>query len=152
MPADEDFNFTIDLQDGRFELDFAQNGVPSLVIDEPEPVGERSGPNGAGVLSAAVGNCLSASGLCCLRRARIDDVRGMHRTVSRSLERSQPVRLRIAGIRVRIEPVVDESEQPPTRRRLEFEDFCVVTRSVGQGIEVNVAVEPTSDRRAAGDL
>jgi hypothetical protein len=72
--------------------------------------------------------------------------------VSRSLERSQPVRLRIAGIRVRIEPVVDESEQPPTRRCLEFEDFCVVTHSVEQGIEVNVAVERTSDRRAAGDL
>jgi uncharacterized OsmC-like protein len=148
MATDETFTFTMDLQDGyRFRVDFDQEGVEPLLIDEPEPLGEGAGPNAARVLGAAVGNCLSASALYCLRRARID-VHGMHTTVSGSLQRNDSGRLRISGLEVRIEPVVDEPEQPRMRRCLElFEDFCVVTQSVRQGIEVDVAVNPTSKRR-----
>lgn len=62
MPADGEFNFTVDLQDGyRFEVDFAQDGVPSLVMDEPEPLGEGSGPTvwqwiGVNVVGEPTGN------------------------------------------------------------------------------------------------
>lgn len=45
---------------------------------------------------------------------------------------------------MRIEPVVDEAQHARMRRCLElFEDFCVVTQSVRNGIEVDVTVEPT---------
>ena len=150
MAGDESFTFTMDLQDGyRFLVDFDQERVPPLLIDEPEPLGEGVGPNAARVLAAAVGNCLSASALYCLRRAHID-IHGMHTTVSGSLERNDAGRLRIGGIEVRIEPVVEQSEQPRMRRCLElFEDFCVVTASVRHGIQVDVAVAPTSERQAA---
>jgi organic hydroperoxide reductase OsmC/OhrA len=145
MSVDEGFSFTMDLADGyRFLVDFAQEDVPALLMDEPEPLGSGSGPNAARVLAAAVGNCLSASALYCLRRARID-VQGMHTTVSGSLERNDAGRLRVSGVRVLIEPVVEESQQPRMRRCLElFEDFCVVTQSVRAGIAVDVAVEPIS--------
>jgi uncharacterized OsmC-like protein len=143
MPDDEAFSFTLDLQDGyRFLVDFAQEGVPALLMDEPEPLGDGAGPNAARVLAAAVGNCLSASALYCLRRARID-VQGLHCTVSGSLQRNEAGRMRLGGIRVLIEPVVAASEQPRMERCLElFEDFCVVTQSVRAGIDVDVAVEP----------
>ena len=146
MSPEEGFSFTMDLRDGyRFLVDFDQEGVPMLLMDEPEPLGDGAGPNAARVLAAAVGNCLSASALHCLRRARID-VHAMRTTVSGTLERNDAGRLRLNAIGVQIEPVVAQSDRPRMRRCLElFEDFCVVTQSVRAGIAVDVTVEP-SDR------
>ena len=148
----EGFELTMELQgDYRFLVDFAQPGVPPLLLDEPEPLGDGDGPNAAKVLAAAVGNCLSASALYCLRRARID-VQGMRTTVNASLSRNEAGRLRVRGIQVHITPVVDAAEHGRMRRCLElFEDFCVVTQSVRGGIEVDVAVEPVAPLAAAGD-
>ena len=149
MSVDESFSFTMDLEDGyRFLVDFEQEGVPGLLMDEPQPLGDGTGPNAARVLAAAIGNCLSASALYCLRRARIE-VHGIHTTVSGSLKRNDAGRLRVSGIRVLIEPVVEQSQQPRMQRCLElFEDFCVVTQSVRAGISVEVDVEPTAGERA----
>lgn len=143
MANDRHAGVTMELQDGyRFLVAFDQDGVPPLLMDEPEPLGEGAGPSAARVLAAAVGNCLSASALYCLRRARID-VRGMHTTVDASIERNEAGRLRVTGVQVRIEPVVEASQRARMGRCLElFEDFCVVTQSVRQGIDVDVAVEP----------
>ena len=141
------FAVTLDLDDGyRFLVDFGQE-APPWVMDEPVPLGQGARPNAERALAAAVGNCLSASALYCLRRARID-APAMRTTVNCSLERNDAGRLRIAGIRARIEPVVPEAQQPQMRRCLAlFEDFCVVTDSVRKGIAVDVAVEPTSEQR-----
>jgi len=145
MADDGRVGVTLDLQDGyRFLVDFQQEGVPPLLMDEPEPLGQGTGPSAARLLAAAVGNCLSASALYCLRRARIE-VHRMRTTVRTSLERNEAGRLRVKGISVLIEPIVDEAEQGRMQRCLElFEDFCVVTQSVRSGIEVEVTVEPSS--------
>jgi uncharacterized OsmC-like protein len=152
MSEDQTFELTMELQDGyRFLVDFAQPGVPPLLLDEPEPLGDGDGPNAARVLAAAVGNCLSASAVFCLRRARID-VQGMRTTVSASLSRNEAGRLRLGGIEVRITPVVDAAEHGRMRRCLElFEDFCVVTQSVRNGIAVNVSVEPIAQVASSAD-
>lgn len=149
MTDSERFSVTMDLTDGyQFLVDFDQQDVPPLVLDEPEPLGDGSGPNAARILAAAVGNCLSASALYCLRRAHIE-VDGIHTTVSGALERNGAGRMRIHDINVRIEPVVDESEQPRMRRCIElFEDFCVVTQSVREGIDVSVSVMPVNKPQA----
>lgn len=144
MRADEGFSVTMRLQDGYpFPVDFGQEGVPELVMDEPPPLGEGTGPSAARVLAASVGNCLSASALYCPRRAHID-VEGMRTTVEGSLERNTAGRLRMRAIRMLVEPVVAEADRPRMRRCLELsEDFCDVTQSVRAGIEVRVDVEPT---------
>ena len=68
---------TLDLQKGyEFLVDFHQDGIPPLLMDEPPPLGEDHGLNASRLLAAAVGNCLSASALFCLRKARIP-VKGM---------------------------------------------------------------------------
>ncbi len=145
MSDHEKFSLTMDLDDDyRFLVDFGQAGVAALVVDEPEPLGAGAGPNASRLLAAAVGNCLSASALYCLRRAHID-VHGMHTSVSVSLQRNAAGRLRIGEVGVVIEPSVDEADVPRMRRCLElFEDFCVVTQSVRDGIGVDVAVEPVT--------
>ncbi|MBI5103723.1 MAG: OsmC family protein [Solirubrobacterales bacterium] len=150
MADDHGFTLTMDLQDGyRFLVDFHEDGVPPLLLDEPAPLGAGTGPNAARILAAAVGNCLSASALYCLRRARVD-VHDLRTTVSADLDRNEEGRLRVQDIKVRIEPVVDEDQRPRMRRCLElFEDFCVVTQSVRDGIDVDVEVAPTGRELAA---
>jgi len=139
----ERFALTLRLQDGyRFLAGFDDEDLPPLAMDEPPPLGEGTAPNAARVLAAAIGDCLSASALFCLRRAHVE-VRDMRTTVEGSLERNEAGRLRIGAIAVRIEPIVDADQQPRMRRCLElFEDFCVVTQSVRAGVDVDVSVVP----------
>jgi uncharacterized OsmC-like protein len=147
MAEAQQFTIEMDLQDGyRFLVDFRQEGVPDLVLDEPAPLGDASGPSAARLLAAAVGDCLSASALFCLRRARVA-VRGMHTSVDATLVRNEDGRLRIGGLRVRIEPDVDPADAGRVRRCLSlFEDYCVVTQSVRSGLDV--AVEVAAPERA----
>lgn len=148
MSAPEQFTVALSLQEGyRFDLDFdpgssAGLGVHTLVMDEPEPLGQGAGPNASRLLAAAVGNCLAASALYCLRRARID-VQGMSGVVKGTLARNQAGRLRVTSLAVELQPVVPAAQRERMGRCLEiFEDFCVVTQSVRQGLDVAVSVQP----------
>jgi uncharacterized OsmC-like protein len=128
------------LDDYRFEVDFGLPGVAPLVVDEPPPLGDGDGPNAARLLAAAVGNCLSASALFCLRRARVP-VHGMSTTATATLDRNERGRMRVDTISVRIVVDVDEADRERMRRCLEiFEDYCVVTESVRGGLTVGVEV------------
>ena len=58
MNEERDATVTLELTEGyRFRVDFDLPGVPTLLMDEPAPIGEGVGPNAARVLAAAVGNC-----------------------------------------------------------------------------------------------
>jgi organic hydroperoxide reductase OsmC/OhrA len=147
---------SLELQDGfRFLVDLGDT-FERLAMDEPEPLGEGSGPNASAVLGAAVGNCLSASLLYCLRRAHIE-VTGLRTEVEVVPARNAKGRLRIASLQVRLHPELVAGGEGRVARCLElFEDFCVVTESVRQGIEVGVIVDalPTlavADPDATGD-
>ena len=124
----------------RFRIDFGDGSGATLQMDEPAPLGGGTGPNAARVLAAAVGNCLSASLLYCLDRARVD-VGDLRTTVSGTMVRNEKGRLRLGPLKVRIEPDVDARAPGRIDRCLEvFEDFCVVTQSVRNGLEVEVEV------------
>lgn len=133
---------SLELRDGyEFVVDFQQEGVAPLLMDEPPPVGNGRGPSPSRLLAAAIADCLSASALFCLRKARID-VKGMRTTASATLVRNERGRLRVGGVRVKIVPVVAAEDVPRMQRCLElFEDYCVVTESVRGGIDVAVDVE-----------
>ncbi len=125
--------------DYRFRADFGA-GLPALHLDEPPPLGAGSGPNASAALGAAVGNCLSASLLYCLRRAHVD-VEGMTTDVEVSLARNERGRLRVGAIRVQVSPQLADGAEGRVGRCLElFEDFCVVTEAVREGIDVDVTV------------
>ncbi len=140
---EEERGFTIDIElqkDYQFLVTF-DDALPPLLMDEPEPLGDGAGPNASRVLAAAIGNCLSASALFCLRRARVD-VQQMSTAVSASLVRNEEGRLRVGSVRVRIEPRIPEADRPRAARCLDiFESYCVVTQSVRTGIDIGVTVD-----------
>jgi len=139
---DEQFTVRLTLQDGyAFSVDFGGQDFVPLMVDELPPLGQGRGPNPARLLAAAVGSCLSASLLFCLRKSRMA-VSDLRTTVDVSLARSDRGRLRIGGIRVRLAPELDAEQRERMGRCLElFQDFCIVTESVRDGIDVDVLVE-----------
>ncbi len=109
-------------------------------MDEPEPVGAGSGPDASRVLAAAVGDCLGASLLFCLRKSRVD-VSGLGVAVEGVLARNEGGRWRIRELNVVISPDVAEEDRKRLERCVElFEEFCIVSQSVREGIPVSVVV------------
>lgn len=139
---DERFGARLRLRDGyEFAVGFPPGFPFMLVMDEPVPLGRGRGPNAARILGAAIGNCLAASLLYCLRKAHIE-VKDLEAAVEGELVRNEAGRLRVAAVQVRLAPVVAGADRARMARCLDiFEDFCVVTQSVRQGIEVSVDVD-----------
>jgi uncharacterized OsmC-like protein len=127
----------------RFDVTFEGESWDPIVVDEPAPLGGGAGPNAARLLAAAVGNCLAASLLLCLEKARVE-LRALEARVEGSMERNEEGRFRIVGLSVTISPTVVGEPSKRYDRCLDlFEDFCIVTQSVRQGIDVEVAVDPS---------
>jgi organic hydroperoxide reductase OsmC/OhrA len=115
--------------------------MPDLITDESPPLGQGKGPNPSRLLATAVGNCLAASLLFCLGKARIS-LDGLEAEVVTEFTRNAVGRLRIAGVQVRLLPHWTEETAAKARRCLEiFEDFCVVTHAVRNGFPVRVQVD-----------
>lgn len=121
---------------------------PAFMMDEPGPLGRDSGPNAAMVLAAAVGNCLAASLTLCLGKSHAQTT-GVGADVVLSMARNEKGRFRIARIEVTLDPgLAAEDAAKLDRCKGIFEDFCIVTQSVRQGIEVDVRVLPAGVERA----
>lgn len=146
----ERFELSLTLNDGyAFTVDFSE-GTPSLLVDERPPLGKGRGPDPARLLAAAIGSCLGASLLFCLRKARVD-VSQLDTRVEGTIVRNASGRLRIGEIRVRLAPQIAPSQRGRMGRCLElFEDFCIVTQSLRQGIAVNVELENAPAEVPAG--
>lgn len=155
MAEHSQFRLTLEhTENYEFETRFDWDHLKPLVLDEPEPLGARKGPNAARLVGAAVGNCLSASLLFCLEKAK-QRVNGINTEVVGTMLRNERGRLRIGKLDVHISVDVDASEPQRVQRCLElFEDYCVVTASVRKGIEVSVLVSDPAGielYRAEGD-
>jgi hypothetical protein len=140
----EQLSFTIDLeqqQDYEFRIKFDWPDVADLLVDEPEPLGGRRGPNAARLVAAAVANCLTASLFFCLRDKFKQDPGRLRAQVTGQLARTERGRLRIGGFEVAIR-LAEQAEALPHLDRCaqQFEDFCVVTESIRRGIPVRVRV------------
>jgi organic hydroperoxide reductase OsmC/OhrA len=124
-------------------------GASPMVLDEARPLGDGNGPDPASLLGAAIGNCLASSLVFCLEKARVH-VGDLAVHVSTTIDRNHRGRLRITGIDVDLRPEVPASEQARFERCEHlFEDFCIVTASVRDGIRINVAVNPGAHQDAA---
>lgn len=137
---------TLELEKGyRFRVKFDMENLASLILDEPPPLGEAAGPNASRILSTAVGKCLAASLTYCLRRSRAE-VKKMSAEVTTTISRNEKGRLRVTDINVKLTPSVGEEDQPKLERCIGlFEDFCTVSQSVKNGINIHVEVKNASE-------
>ena len=150
MPHPESHHVTVELKkDYQFVVRFDDvQGAPTLVCDEPEPLGQGNGPNPADLLGAAVGNCLAASLAFCLRKARMDP-RSLSARVTTHVARNERGRFRISGIDVELSPDFMPSAAAGPRRCDDlFEDFCTVTASIRRGIPVSVSLKSDMETAA----
>lgn len=135
------------LSNFEFKVSFDACGQEFL-MDEPEPIGGGHGPNAVRVLSAAIGNCLTASLLFCLQKARAN-AGGLKTTVTSTIVRNESGRFRVGRSDVTIEADLQDEDLNKVGRCLGlFEDFCIVTAAVRQGIDVGVKVR----NRSAGEI
>ncbi len=140
-----DFHLHIEQVDGyEFRVRFDGESMQPLAMDEPPPLGHDSGPNPSRLLAAAVGNCLAASLLFCLQKAKIQVV-AFDADVDVQLVRNERRRLRVGAIRVTLRPHVCDADASFSACVEEFEDFCVVTQSAREGIDIEVDVQPITD-------
>ena len=130
-------------QDYQFTVTFDERW-PDLLTDEPAPLGRDGGPTATRMLGAAVGNCLAVSLLFCLDKARVS-VSDLAVTVEGTVARNDEGRLRITDLNVALAPTVPAAEHERLQRCVDlFEDFCIVTASVRNGIPVHVDVQPVA--------
>jgi uncharacterized OsmC-like protein len=145
--------FSVELEQREgfdFRVTFDWPGVPELALDEPEPLGKRRGPNAARLVAAAVANCLAASMVFCLKNKFRQNPGPVRAMATGRLERNERGRYRIAGIDVVLSLSEKFGDMPHQERCLDqFEDFCIVTQSIRQGIPVSVSVVDATGKVAA---
>lgn len=126
-------------RDYQFDVDFG-GGVPVLLADEPAPLGQGAGPTPVQLLAAAVGNCLSDSLLFALRKFK-QQPEPLSAEVTAEVGRNAEGRLRVLGMDASLTLGVPADTLDHLERALgQFEAFCTVTQSVGQGIAIRVHV------------
>lgn len=138
------FGLRIEQVDGyEFRVRFDKEQYAELHMDEPAPLGKDTAPNPARILAAAIGNCLTASLLFCMKR-RHAELSGITSEVNVELVRNEKKRLRVGRVDVTLHPKIAADDAALAACLSTFEDFCVVTQSVREGVDVHVSVVPDS--------
>ena len=126
-------------KDYQFDVHFGGD-VPFVMGDEPAPLGAGLGPSPVQFLSAAVGNCLSDSLLFALRKFK-QSPEPISCDVDAEVGRNAEGLLRVLSIKAVLKLGVPASSLEHLDRVLnQFESYCTVTQSVGQGIAITVEV------------
>jgi uncharacterized OsmC-like protein len=126
-------------QDYRFEIRF-DDKMPVLTGDEPAPLGAGLGPSPVQLLCASVGNCLSDSLLFALRKFK-QAPEPLRCEVQAEVGRNADGRMRVLNMVATLHLGVPAAQLAQLDRVLDqFESFCTVTQSVGQGIPIQVRV------------
>ncbi len=133
-------------KDYQFEINFSEGG-PTLLADEPAPLGGGSGPAPAQLLVAAVANCLSDSLLFALRKFN-QAAEPISASATGAVGRNDQGRMRVQRIAVEIRLGAPADGLQHLDRILgQFEDFCTVTQSVRAGIEVQIEIFDSVGKR-----
>ena len=141
MSEEARFTLTLEhLEDYEFKVKFDKKILDDLLVDEPPPLGGLAGPNPSRLLAVSAANCLSASLLYCINRGDVPPA-SVTTEATVTIVRNEKKRLRIGRIDVALQMSEVLSEAPKMKRCMNlFEDFCVVSDSIRNGIPIGVEV------------
>ncbi len=142
--------FTIKLKrvDGmQFRAEFDKRHFPPLMMDEPEhvPGGRDEYPNASRILAAAITDCLSASLTFCLEKshAPLDDLEA---TTTVEIARNEQGYWRVKQVDVELTAGFGTLDDKTLKRfekcKERFFNYCIVSASIKEGIDINVNVKP----------
>lgn len=123
-----------------FKCDLGEMALNDCYIDElHKNEAEMWGPNPSRLLALAITGCLSASFVFCLQKRNLK-IEDLHAEAEVFIARNEKGFWRVKKIVVDIEPVLDS---PELKKRAEnckkmFEDYCIVTQSVREGLDIDV--------------
>lgn len=124
----------------KFEITFDELPTARVMSDEPAPTGESAGPSASMMLSSAVGHCLSSSLLFCLEKSRVK-TKDLTTDVETVMSKNDKGRWRVKDIKVKMKPTVDAIDENKLERcKGMFQDFCIVSASVREGIKIDVEI------------
>ena len=126
-----------------FKCDLGEIKMDKLYIDEQhDKNAEKIGPSPTKLLALSVLGCLTASFSFCLKKKglSISDLNGQAIV---SIARNDKNLWRVKKIDVKISPKIDT---PELRKRANqctkfFEQYCIISESVRNGIEVNLELD-----------
>jgi uncharacterized OsmC-like protein len=130
-------------RDMIFKCDLGELKLGDCIIDETNKTGsEMLGPNAAQLLTMAVLGCLTSSYVFCFSK-RDFTVKDLEAEAIITIFRNEKGFVRVKKIDVTIIPKIDT---PVMRKRAVqcqkmFEQYCTVTASIREGIDVNVKID-----------
>lgn len=152
MSTETPIRVTLEQEDDyAFRIRFDDTALESLLSDEAAPLGHDRGPNPSRLLLASIANCLVASLLFALRK--------QHNQPGKLRAQITAIPMRNAEGRWRLPQAFVELQLPEGTEHYErlervleqFEQFCIVTQSVRQGIDVLVTVKDAHGHVLLGD-
>ena len=144
MSNEKKINVGLALQEEMiFKCDLGSTKMNDLYIDERHVKGvDKIGPDPARLLGLAVLGCLEASFEFCMQKKnfKLNELRGKAEVLMKKNEKGF---WRVKKINIEINPTI---ENPEMRKRADqckkmFEQYCIVTQSVREGIEINVNLD-----------
>jgi organic hydroperoxide reductase OsmC/OhrA len=152
MNASNEIRISLEQQDNfSFLVRFDDASIDDLRTDEPEPLGKGDGPDPQRLLLVALANCMSASLLFALRKFH-NHPGHLRAEAFMRLQRDAAGRLHIPKVWVQLQLAEGSEQYQHLEHILEhFEQFCTVTQSVRQGIDVEVTVKDMHGRIVHGD-
>jgi organic hydroperoxide reductase OsmC/OhrA len=152
MSAGQPIRVTLEQEEGyAFRIRFDDQALQPLLSDETAPLGAGRGPDPSRLLLAAVANCLSASLLFALRKHK-NTPGALRAEITATPMRNAEGRWRIPQAFVELRLAEGgEAHAQLDRILAQFEQFCIVTQSVREGIDVQVTVKDAHGRVLLGD-
>ncbi len=137
-------NVGLSLESGMiFKCEMGEMKVKDCYIDEEhKDEVDMLGPNPSRMLASAVLGCLSASFVFCLKKKKLN-IEDLNAEAEAFIGRNKKGFWRVQKIKVKITPKIDSEE---VRKRADvckkmFEDYCIVTQAVREGIDVDVELD-----------
>jgi len=130
-------------RDMIFKCDLGETKLGDCYIDESNKIkSEMLGPNAAQLLAMAILGCLSASYVFCFSK-RDFTVKDLDAKAIITISRNEKGFVRVKKIDVTIKPEIDSPEMQKRAVQCQkmFEQYCTITASIREGIDVNVNID-----------